>query len=160
MRRIHLPLVLCVSVVAANCASTVHRASLRAPAMQIVSVTSDPEGARILAGGKDLGVTPARVLLKRRDANIVLRIEKDGYEPQEIRLQRTVNGTVGGNLGFALLAVPLPWQGFADNPLTKGERVAIAVAVPLTGIAFDFMTGAAYRLPSQVAVTLTPSARR
>ena len=159
MSQLHVSL-LFICVATASCASTLNRpaTSMRGPAMQYVSVTSDPEGARIFLGGKDVGVTPARLLLKRKDANIVLRIERDGYAPKEIALERTINGAANGNYAFALFAVPLPWQGLADKPLTTGHRVAIAIGAPLTGIAVDFMTGAAYKLPAQVAVTLTPCA--
>lgn len=145
-------------LLAGGCASIVNHApvSLGKTAMQSVEVTSEPAGARITVAGKELGITPTKILLKRRDAGIVLRLEKDGYEPSDVRLKRTVGKAVAGNLAFALFAVPLPHQGLADDPLSNGERAAIAFGLPATAIAIDFLNGAAYNLPARVEVTLKP----
>jgi hypothetical protein len=136
------------------CASMAHRAPGRGPTLQAVDIRSDPAGARILIGKRAVGTTPMAVMLNRRDPAVV-RIELDGYEPVEIRLKRTVSGWVALDVAAGLLIAFGP-QGFADNPLSRGQRVAIGFGVLGAALAIDFANGAAYTLPKSVTVTLRP----
>jgi hypothetical protein len=146
--------ILAVLPLLSGCASIVHKARPgRDTAFQVISVTSEPAGARVLIGQTLVGTTPTQLLLKRSDAHIVLRFEKDGWEPAEVRLERTISGALAGNIPFAL--IPLnPLQGFGDNPWSTSEKAAFAIALPAAGLAIDFLTGAAYKLPPRVHVTL------
>lgn len=123
--------------------------------MQAIAVTSEPAGAQIFVGKSQVGVTPARIVVKRRETNTVLRFEMPGYVSTEVPLTRTTSGAVAGNISFGLFA--LAPEGFADNPPSSAARAGQALLFPLLGVAVDFMTGAAFELPSQVHVTLKAS---
>ncbi len=104
-----------------SCASIIHGTR------QNVSVNSIPSGAKVIVKGVEMAKTPAVIELKRNVKDIVLRFEKDGYEPVEVALNRKVDGWVAGNIIFG----------------------------GLIGLAIDFIDGAAYNLsPSEVNATL------
>ncbi len=66
---------------------------------QSVPITSQPTGAKIIVDGKDRGHTPLSLQLKRK-ANHTLRIERQGYNPLEIRITRNTSAglSILGNL--------------------------------------------------------------
>lgn len=104
-----------------GCASIMHGTR------QDLSVNSMPSGAKVFVRGVHMVTTPSVVELKRKDSDIVLRFEKDGYEPVEVALHRTMDGWVWGNVLFG---------GFV-------------------GLAVDFINGAAYKLtPAEVNAVL------
>jgi hypothetical protein len=124
---------------------------------QTVTVTSEPSGAQVTvlsdppAGARRVratpGTTPLRVDLRRRDPNIVVRLEKEGCLPAEVRLKRTVSGWIGANL---VLANPYNAQGLdsaSDYPKMAAQGLAVAFGI-------DFLSGAAFELPKRVQVTL------
>jgi eukaryotic-like serine/threonine-protein kinase len=56
-----------------------------------VKVVSDPEGARVIVGGKETGVTPIDVALNDlRDGKV--RVSKRGFRPTEVRASQVQNG--------------------------------------------------------------------
>lgn len=102
-------------------------ASIRHGTRQDISVNSTPSGAKVFVKGIHMATTPSIIELKRKDLDIVLRFEKDGYEPVEVALHRTMDGWVWGNVLFG---------GFV-------------------GLAIDFIDGAAYKLtPAEVNAVL------
>jgi hypothetical protein len=150
--------VLCVAAVVAaastGCATLVHGPR------QTVTVTSDPSGAQVTVlsdrpGGTRIvrsnpGLTPIQLRLTRRDPNIVIRLEKDGCSPAEVRLERTISGWIAPNL---LSANPIAIQGLdsaSDYPLMAVQGLAVTFGI-------DFISGAAFKLPKTVQVTLKPS---
>ena len=108
-------------------------------------------GAQVFVGNRPVGVTPARLELKRRDSHIVLRLEKDGFTPQHVPVTQSFSGWMALDL-FPLN--PYIGQGLSSstqNP-TKGQRAgALALAFGI-----DVLTGAAYTLPAAVHAVLTP----
>ena len=101
--------------------------------------------------GKFLGVTPTVVNLRRRDANVVLLFEKEGFHPEEVRLKRSISGWVAVDV---LVGVnPMMIQGL-DSASQYPGTAAAALAQTL-GV--DFLTGAAYKLPPLVRAVLRPS---
>lgn len=54
---------------------------------QGVTVTARPAGARVFVDGTYEGVTPLGLRLGKKPPHVV-RIEKEGYRPVEIRLQK------------------------------------------------------------------------
>ncbi|MGB2770647.1 MAG: PEGA domain-containing protein [Candidatus Zixiibacteriota bacterium] len=108
-------------LVIVSCASIVHGTR------QKISVNSVPSGAKVVVKDVQMATTPAVIELKRKESNIVLRFEKEGYEPVEMALKRSVDGWIAGNI------------------LLGG----------LIGLAVDFIDGAAYKLsPSEVDAVL------
>ncbi len=95
---------------------------------QNIAVNSVPSGAKVIVKGVHMGTTPAVIELNRNESNIILRFEKEGYEPVEVVLNRSVDAWIAGNIIFG----------------------------GLIGLAIDFISGAAYKLsPSEVNVILT-----
>ena len=132
---------------------------------QKIPVTSVPAGAIVLVDGRDAGMTPLILKLsKKRPA--VIRIEKEGYNPHEIRVTRSkpnLHTAIGGNsvLIFVVgtfLVLPI----LAHNE-SHDYRVSLPVAFVLSTAALigvDFATGSPYSLtPESFDITLTPAGR-
>lgn len=66
---------------------------------QGVSVSSTPTGASISADGQPMGTTPAVLRLARRDSHVV-RLDLEGYQPFEMKLEKKTSGWVWGNIVF------------------------------------------------------------
>jgi hypothetical protein len=100
-----------------------------------ISIATTPAGATAEVSGLDTPIaclTPC-VVQAKRSADITVTINKDGYEPQMIRLTKEIPGT-----GAA---------GFAGNLLAGG----------LIGMGVDAATGAAQdHKPNPVIVNLQP----
>jgi hypothetical protein len=100
-----------------------------------ISISSTPAGATAEISGLDIPtacVTPC-VVQAKRNADITVTVNKEGYEPQIIPLTREIPGT-----GAA---------GFAGNVLLGG----------VVGMGVDAVTGAALdHKPNPVIVTLQP----
>lgn len=70
---------------------------------QVVNIKSTPEGAWMTIDGKDRGLTPQEVTLKRREDHVV-RIEAYGYKPYEHILKSSISWKSAGDLVFLTLA--------------------------------------------------------
>jgi hypothetical protein len=57
-------------------------------ATQTITVKSEPLGARVIVNDVQMGTTPTEVELSKKDAGVILRIEKDGYGRMRIPLER------------------------------------------------------------------------
>jgi hypothetical protein len=64
--------------------------SFFAPSMQTIHVTSSPEGAKVLAGGQPVGVTPTQFEAHRGD-NLLIQVQKNGYQTQYRTTLRTLS---------------------------------------------------------------------
>lgn len=127
MGKVLIACVLCGSLTA-GCASIVSLISEGSSSSQEISISSSPEGVRILDGEQDLGVTPLTVKVERAK-NKVLMARKEGYEEREIPLGASIN--------------PWFWGNFA--------------AGGLLGSTTDLATDASIRYePSEYYVTLLP----
>jgi hypothetical protein len=105
----------------ASCATIVHGTK------QKITVNSEPAGAKVVVRGVEMATTPAIIELERNNPNVVLRFEKEGYEPVEIMLKRKTSGWIWGNI------------------LLGG----------VFGLVIDFINGAAYELsPTEVKAVL------
>jgi hypothetical protein len=133
---------------ATGCATLAHGTS------QAVPVTSAPSGARVFVNGKLAGTTPLKLDLARWRKGTVLRLEKDGFVPQEMALHRTVSGWTMGNL---IAANPMARQGYPNSEYSYSAMAATGLAV---GIGIDFLFGGAFQFPKKVGVTLDPAVVR
>ena len=154
------PLLVAACVTVSGCATLAHDSPKAdgGSSMQVVHVTSEPSEARVYIGATLAGTTPIRVVLRRRETNHLLRVEKDLHHPKEVALVRTASRAVAGNLGFAIVAAT-PNNGLSDRRIGGRERLALATLLPLGGIVIDFVTGSAYNLPPTVHATLQPVTR-
>jgi hypothetical protein len=102
-----------------------------------ISIATTPAGATAELSGLDIStacVTPC-VVVAKRNADITVTINKEGYEPQVVPLTKEIPGA-----GAA---------GFAGNLILGG----------LVGMGVDAVTGAAQdHKPNPVIVTLQPLA--
>jgi len=117
---------------------------------QQTAIRSQPAGARIFIDNDLVGITPARIILRRREAHLVLRLEKEGYELEDVVLKRSVSGWIYADIAWG--ATQFANQGL--NSQSEMNRTALSLAVLTLGV--DFITGSAYKLPAQVEVTLRP----
>ena len=91
---------------------------------QHVTVTARPAGARVLVDGEFEGITPLALRLAKKPPHVI-RIEKEGYRPVEIRLKR-------GKLWFPILLGNLVWippvaiWGFQVDAQTPAQEFAKA----------------------------------
>jgi hypothetical protein len=146
----------CAGLLSSGCATLANGRTQR------LRVETNPPAARVSVqgtkrqtkGGPLQFETPGEVILSRKEKHVVLRIEKDGYEPEEI----TLNRTLGAWTPFAAV----PWLGFGVLMGRFGGSAAAGVfaGIPLGfSVGIDLLTGSAYRLdPSKVSVTLQPKA--
>jgi hypothetical protein len=132
-----LPLVLSTA-----CATIIHGRT------QEITVTSAPSGAQVFIDKSLIGITPARILLKRRESHLVLRFEKDGYIAENIALKRSFSGWAAADIGLG--AVQLANQGITTQP----QRIGAAAGILTMTLGVDLITGSAYKLPAHVQVTL------
>jgi hypothetical protein len=125
-------------IAAAIAAPCVGCASVTRGTTENISIATTPAGATAEISGLEIPVacvTPC-VVQAKRNADITVTINKEGYEPQTIPLTKEIPGT-----GAA---------GFAGNILAGG----------LIGMGVDAATGAAQdHKPNPVIVTLQPLRR-
>jgi len=123
--------VVALSAMLAGCASVTRGTT------ENISIASTPSGAQAVISGLEVPTTcttPCAVVAKR-NADISITFQKEGYAPQIVQLTKEIPGT-----GAA---------GFAGNLLAGG----------LIGMGVDAATGAATdHKPNPVIVTLQPSA--
>jgi PEGA domain len=126
---IRLLLVAAIALPCLGCASVTRGTT------ENISIATTPAGATAEISGLEIPtacVTPC-VVQAKRNADITVTINKDGYEPQIISLTKEIPGS-----GAA---------GFAGNILAGG----------LVGMGVDAVTGAAQdHKPNPVIVTLQP----
>jgi hypothetical protein len=123
---------------------------------QQIRVASTPDDATVSVQRSDQRgkppvtyQTPAEIRLRRKETAVVLRVEKEGYQPQEIELRRTTNSWI-------LLNVANPmWLGLAITDGSGGARAAGVAAYLGVFLGVDLLTGAAYHLgPGKIQVQL------
>ncbi|QPF85917.1 PEGA domain-containing protein [Bradyrhizobium genosp. L] len=122
---------------AAFCVALGGCASVTRGTTETISIASTPSGATADIAGLEIPtacVTPCAIQAKR-NADIVVTVSKEGYDPQIIPLTKDISGSGGA--------------GFAGNLLLGG----------VVGMGVDAATGAALdHKPNPVIVTLQPSA--
>ena len=111
---------------------------------QNVRVETDPPGATASAGGQTV-TTPGVLKLHRKETNLEVVVEKEGYVTRQVILRRTGPNLTRANWAFGLV-------GGAATQSFVG-----VVALPVAALAIDYATGAVYRLePSSIFLRLEP----
>jgi hypothetical protein len=119
-----------------------------------------PEGATATAAGQTVR-TPGVLVLPRKSAFVEVRIEKDGYAPRTVRLDRTGSGAVWWNLAGIPAGLAAGIAGSNLGNVGSNSAVGGAGGLALAGLGFavDYGNGAAYELvPSRIVVRLEPAA--
>lgn len=170
MRSRSRPLAAAVTIAALflfqDCATVIRGTSQKIP------VTSTPIGARAIVDGKDMGMTPLTLKLKRKRPHVI-RFEQEGYNPHEFRIRRekpafsSILLSWGGNTAITMpLVKPIATVLVKDLETDSffealGEAILIMAGIQLVlgGVltAGDFIMGAPYSLsPESLEVALTP----
>jgi|SRR5690606_6759571 len=71
-------------------------ATIMSGAKQNVKISSSPSQATVIVDSLEIGKTPLKTKLKRKQNHIV-RLELEGYQPYEIELKRKFNAWIIGN---------------------------------------------------------------
>ena len=69
---------------------------------QVMAVSSDPPGAHVLVDEEHVGVTPTFVDLPRRERNLTLRLEKEGFGSVHVPVRRSASGWLWGDAALAV----------------------------------------------------------
>ena len=145
-RLLAAPVLIAVVAAAAGCGcASLHHGG----GAQRTTVASDPPGARLFVNGRPAGITPVEVALRRRDRDVVLRFEKDGYDTTEIPLNRSLSAWLWGNVAWLTAGMSLTegnydtWDDVHD--LAWGSATTFGV---------DLLTGAAFKFPREVTAKL------
>lgn len=153
-----VPVLLALPVLAGGCATIFQGAR------QKIEILTDPPGATATAGDQQV-TTPGALKLPRKALNSEIRIEKEGFRPKTVRLERRLSGLVWLNLIGIPTGVVAGAVGGASTSSDGWEALGNAaegalaggLAVPALGFWTDFQTGAAYRLePARIVVRLEP----
>jgi len=100
-------------------------------------VHSAPSGARVYYRDRFIGVTPTRLIVPHEDLRspMVIRLEADGYQPQDVNVPTTIGKgrVVGGifTLGINwIFKPPTTLVDRVDVPLTPVSPVTAAPTIP------------------------------
>jgi len=140
-----------------NCAIIIKGTSQKIP------VTSNPAGAKIIVDGEEIGYAPLNLKLKKKKSHIV-RIEKSGYNPFEVRIVRKTskahilrNLLLGGSM-VSVCAIGFFRSDYSNAaPSTLGLVCLIGGGVLLLTAPFivDIISSADHVLyPKELNVTL------
>ncbi len=153
MRRRFLALATTAALALGGCATA------RVGSSQKIPVTSTPPGATIFVDGNERGVAPLLVDLDRESSH-VLRIEKEGYQPVEIRLEHTSRQNPSAWDRYSLAGLGIVLGGLAGG-FVAGQVVneddalqAIPIGVLIGAIAGGI--GLSLLAPPDVESVLTP----
>ncbi|MFH1313644.1 MAG: hypothetical protein ABIJ00_10540 [Candidatus Eisenbacteria bacterium] len=127
-------------------------------AMQKIEVDSQPPGARVLVKNVDevkktSETTPSQITIKRNEKDVVILLEKEGYEDAEIALQRKFNWRFVpiGILGNGLFII--------QGALKADPEVAVLASLAAWNLLYwpgGFINGNAYKFtPSKINVQMT-----
>lgn len=137
-------LVLC-SLAFTGCASVMNGRT------QVVAVSSDPPGAHVFVDDEHVGVTPTFVDLPRRERNLALRLEKEGFGSVSVPVSRSPSGWLWGNAALAVTNGLSAGQAIGHRQ-TEWAHVFVQSAALWFGI--DLLTGAAFGRPDHIQATL------
>jgi len=147
--------------VAAACAFLLQGCAIMARGTsQEIPVTSHPGGARITVNGKNMGVTPLSLKLAKKKDHLI-RIEKEGYVPIEVRAVAQRSGGrrvfIMGNLNWGWLAAMPGAYIAAGGLLGKSFGLGAGKGAMQTG-GLLMLLGAVAGLVGSIGVDTTPGA--
>ena len=130
---------------------------------QGVTVTARPAGARVLVDGRVEGVTPLGLRLAKRPPHVI-RIEKDGYRPVEIRLRTHKNWfpVIFPNLFWAGLGLPALANVDVETDRDRfvvAAFITLGVVTPIAAIILDALSvKSSVITPRHLSITLEKDA--
>lgn len=137
--------VLVVSLLASGCASVALGQTER------ITVTSVPEGARVIVDGEHRGATPLVVAVPRRPRAVEISLQAAGHAEERLVLGRRASRAAASNV---LLGLPTLF----NQGIESRSKFYWALFGPIAlGVGIDFLTGSAFeREAASVHVVLKP----
>jgi len=133
-----------------GCATIIHGTK------QNIYVTSEPSGAKIIYQGKELGETPKSIKISR-DENAIIIIKKYGYYPEQETLSSSDKNWISSCLlPWGILISAALYHPLSDLICKMGPLASLSLTLgpPFVGPLIDIFSGAFFKLPSAVSVTL------
>ena len=145
IRRARCVLAAC-SLVSTGCAGIMNGRT------QLVGVSSNPPGAQVFVGDEPVGVTPVIVDMPRRERDLVLRLEKEGFVTKEVPVERSFSRWLWGDAVWSTM--------IGSGASLEGGYPALALAGALmlgVTVGVDLATGGARAFPNVIRTTLAPA---
>jgi hypothetical protein len=129
-------------------------ASVLLPSRDTLKVVTDPPGATASAGDVSV-VTPGALKIPRRKEPVVVRVEKEGFVPREVRIGWSRSGVAWANvagvgigaLGTLSTTVCTGYWGRDDSHCTAdATALLVGAAVTAAGLALDLSSSKNYSL--------------
>lgn len=121
-----------------GCATIIHGGT-----RQNVPVASSPPGARVIVKGAHMATTPAVIELSRKESYVIVRFEKEGYEPAEVVLNRKVSPWIASNLIWGpgvLIGLAIDFIGGGAYTLSPSEARAVMTDLEERGVSLEDMS--------------------
>ncbi|MQY57129.1 PEGA domain-containing protein, partial [bacterium] len=132
-----------------NCATIYKGTSQKIP------ITSEPSGTMIMVDGNEIGHVPL-VLKLRKNKSHIIRIEKQGYNPYEIKIMKKSSISMLAILGNYLLAGTVGYISMVSPTENRDNSWWPIIGLTLGLTLVDFLSGANFTLsPTELHVTLT-----
>lgn len=97
-------------------------ASIMTGKMQSVTFNSEPQGAKVIVDGRNVGTTPITTEVFRKSEIITFSL--DGYQEYQLKVKRASNGWAWGNFVMLPLAGVAPLIGvLVDNGNGSGYAI-------------------------------------
>jgi len=137
-----------------SCATIVKGTSQKIP------VTSAPIGAKVLVDGTEMGTTPLMLKLNKKKPGVI-RIEKEGFNPHEIRLVRRRSHAawfILGNIGLAfLVGMSVGARTESDAEAALAGTSLILGGIPIFMLLDSGLGGRHALFPTSLDIVLTPA---
>jgi PEGA domain-containing protein len=135
-------------------------ATFSGPTTQRIPVTSVPEGADVSVGSFR-GVTPTVIEVSRAQVSYAIRISKEGYKTEVVRLRRIITPAASGENPLAPVSTFQTGGtiagGAVGGPLSMARGGGVGAVFGMAVVAAELQSGARYRLhPVSIEVTLEP----
>jgi hypothetical protein len=149
---------LAAALLTSGCATVFHTAN------DDLKVVTDPPGATARAGDASV-VTPGVLKIQRRKEPVIVRVEKDGFEPRELTVGwhrsgaawTNVVGVAAGAVGTAASSICVSVWGGPCHSDTNYTPLLVGAALTAAGTAIDLSSDRALSLErDEIVLRLEP----
>lgn len=135
-----------IAGMAASCATL----QINGPTQRI-AVESTPPGGRVYLDGRAVGATPTEIVVSRRNADPVIRIEEDGFSPHKRTLRRSTSWWLLLDAGVGAMVSVYAFAHRQADGVDPHLGHTIGVVAGAAPVILDYLTGAAFKFPPRHA---------